>query len=264
MTSQQEAAYPDQKPTVYSFPRLDRSNHLTYTCPVMDKNKRIDLHTHSFFSDGALLPSEMLRRVQVLGYGVLAITDHADGSNLEGLIAQLVRFAHRDAHGFSVTLIPGVELTHVPPAQIPELARRARDLGAPLVVVHGESPVEPVAPGTNRAAVECPDVDILAHPGFITEEEAALAAANGVALELTARGGHNITNGHVARIARFTGARLVVNTDAHAPRDFIDQAHARRVALGAGLSSDEAETALAANAWSIVSRTLGAETASTT
>ena len=226
----------------------------------MDKSKRVDLHTHSFFSDGALLPSEMLRRVQVLGYGVLAITDHADGSNLDSLIAQLVRFARQDAHGFSVTFIPGVELTHVPPAQISELARRARDLGAPLIVVHGESPVEPVAPGTNRAAVDCPDVDILAHPGFITEEEAALAAANGVALELTARGGHNITNGHVARIARVAGAKLVVNTDAHTPSDFIDQAHARRVALGAGLSIEEAETALVTNAWGIVSGALDAET----
>ncbi len=230
----------------------------------MDKNTRVDLHTHSFFSDGALLPSEMLRRVEVLGYGVLAITDHADGSNLDSLIAQLTRFARQDARGFSVTFIPGVELTHVPPAQIPELARRARDLGAALVVVHGESPVEPVAPGTNHAAIDCPDVDILAHPGFISEEEAALAAANGVALELTARGGHNITNGHVARIARVAGAKLIVNTDAHAPSDFIDQADARRVALGAGLSIGEAETALITNAWSIVSRVFGAETARAT
>lgn len=223
----------------------------------MDENKRVDLHTHSFFSDGALLPSEMLRRVEVLGYGALAITDHADGSNLENLIAQLTQFSHQDAHGFDVTFIPGVELTHVPPAQIPKLARRARRLGALLVVVHGESPVEPVAPGTNRAAVECTDVDILAHPGFITDEEAALAAANGITLELTARGGHNITNGHVARIARSAGAKLVVNTDAHAPSDFLDQARAYRVALGAGLTNDEADTALVASAWSIVSSSLG-------
>ena len=222
----------------------------------MDKSKRVDLHTHSFFSDGVLLPSEMLRRVEVLGYGALAITDHADGSNLDGLISQLTRFAHQNAHGFDVTLIPGVELTHVPPAQIPELARRSRKLGALLVVVHGESPVEPVAPGTNRAALECLDVDILAHPGFITEEEASFAAANGIALELTARGGHNITNGHIVHIARDAGAKLVVNTDAHAPGDFLDQARARLVALGAGLTSDEAEAALVANAWNIVSSSL--------
>ncbi len=222
----------------------------------MDRNKRVDLHTHSFFSDGVLLPSEMLRRVEVLGYGALAITDHADGSNLDSLIRKLTRFSRDGAQGFGVTLIPGVELTHVPPDQISGLARRARALGALLVVVHGESPVEPVAPGTNRAAVECSDVDILAHPGLITEEEAALAAANGITLELTARGGHNITNGHVARIARAVGAKLVVNTDAHTPADFMDQARARLVALGAGLMPDESETALVSNAWCLVSSAL--------
>ena len=224
----------------------------------MDETKRVDLHTHSFLSDGALLPSEMLRRVEVMGYGALAITDHADSSNLEELLVQLNRLSQQEAHGFDVVLIPGVELTHVPPARIGSLALRARQLGARLVVVHGETPVEPVAPGTNRAAVECPEVDILAHPGFITEEEAALAASNGIALELTARGGHNITNGHVAQVARRAGAKLVINTDAHTPRDFMDQSRARLVALGAGLTEDEAEAALVSNAWDLVSRALDA------
>jgi histidinol phosphatase-like PHP family hydrolase len=224
----------------------------------MDETKRVDLHTHSFLSDGALLPSEMLRRVEVMGYGALAITDHADASNLEELLVQLSRLSQQEAHGFDVVLIPGVELTHVPPARIGSLALRARQLGARLVVVHGETPVEPVAPRTNRAAVECPEVDILAHPGFITEEEAALAASNGIALELTARGGHNITNGHVAQVARRTGAKLVINTDAHTPRDFMDQSRARLVALGAGLTEDEAEAALVSNAWDFVSRALAA------
>jgi putative hydrolase len=222
----------------------------------MDEHARVDLHTHSIFSDGALLPSEMLRRVEVLGYGALAITDHADASNLDELVSQLVRFFREGAAGFGVRFVPGIELTHVPPAQIGPLARRARRLGARLVLVHGETPVEPVFPGTNRAAVECPDVDILAHPGLITEEEAALAATNGLALELTSRGGHSLTNGHVADVARLTGARLLVNTDTHAPSDMIDQAHARVVALGAGLTEEEARAALVVNAWDLVSRAL--------
>jgi putative hydrolase len=220
----------------------------------MDENARIDLHTHSFFSDGALLPSEMLRRVEALGYAALAITDHADQSNLDELIAQLLRFANQGAAAFSVAFVPGVELTHVPPSQIAPLAHRARRLGARLVVVHGETPVEPVARGTNRAAIECPHVDILAHPGFITEEEAALAAANGTYLEVTSRGGHNWTNGHVVRIARLTGARLVVNTDAHVPADMIDQARAQMVALGAGMTEEEAHTALVTNPRQLVSQ----------
>jgi histidinol phosphatase-like PHP family hydrolase len=224
----------------------------------MDQDSRVDLHTHSFFSDGALLPSEMLRRVATLGYGALAITDHADASNLDELVAQMERFRERGSAGFGVTFIPGVELTHVPPMQIGPLARRARRLGALLVVVHGETPVEPVAPGTNRAAVECPDVDILAHPGLISEEHAALAASNGVTLELSSRGGHSLTNGHVARVARLTGAKLVVNTDTHAPSDMLDQARARLVALGAGLSEEEAAAALTTTPWSLVSTAVGA------
>lgn len=223
----------------------------------MDEKARIDLHTHSFFSDGDLLPAEMLRRAEVLGYGVLAITDHADASNLDELLAQLTRFYRVGTAGFEVAFIPGVELTHVPPVQVAPLARRARQLGARLVVVHGESPVEPVAPGTNRAAVECSDVDILAHPGFITEEEAALAAANGVALELTARGGHNLTNGHVARVARLADARLLINTDTHSPSDMIGQTRARLVGLGAGLGEIEVHTALVTSAWKLASRALG-------
>jgi histidinol phosphatase-like PHP family hydrolase len=222
----------------------------------MDESKRIDLHTHSFFSDGALLPAEMLRRVEVMGYGALAITDHADASNLVELLTQLTRFAREGADGFPVRFLPGVELTHVRPAQIAPLARRARELGAAIVVVHGESPVEPVIAGTNRAAIECPDVDILAHPGFITEEEVALAAASGIALELTARGGHNWANGHVARLARRAGARLLVNTDTHVPRDMLDQAGARLVALGAGLSEDEAHEALVVNAEHLLAKAL--------
>ena len=222
----------------------------------MDNSGRIDLHTHSFLSDGNLLPSEMLRRADVLGYAALAITDHADASNLEHIVAQLVRLYREGTGGFQVTFIPGVELTHIPPAQIAPLAHHAKRLGARLVVVHGETSVEPVLAGTNRAAVECPEVDILAHPGFITEEEAALAAAHGMFLELSARGGHSLTNGHVAHIARLTGARLVVNTDTHSPADMLDQARARKVALGAGLSQEEAEAALVIHPQAALSRAL--------
>ena len=222
----------------------------------MRRESRVDLHTHSLLSDGVLLPSEMLRRVEVLQYGALAITDHVDSSNLAQVVRSLALFYREGVHGFSTAFIPGVEITHVRPGQIAPLARRARQLGARLVVVHGETPVEPVVPGTNRAAVECPDVDILAHPGFLDETEAQLAAANGIALEISARGGHCLANGHVARLARLTGALLVVNTDSHSPADLRDQASARLVARGAGLTEEEADTALVTNAWALVSRAL--------
>lgn len=198
----------------------------------------IDLHTHTFFSDGALVPAEHLRRVEVLGYTAVAITDHADSSNMDFIIPRMIQAA-RDLNPFSRTrLLPGIELTHIPPALIGPLTRKARELGAQVVVVHGETIVEPVAPGTNLAAIEA-GADILSHPGFLSEAEAILAAQKGVFLELSGRKGHCLTNGHVARMALRNGARLVVNADAHAPGDFLTADMARMVALGAGLSEEE-------------------------
>jgi histidinol phosphatase-like PHP family hydrolase len=195
----------------------------------------IDLHTHTFFSDGALVPAEHLRRVEVLGYRAVAITDHADSSNMDFIIPRMIQAA-RDLNPHSTTrLLPGIELTHVPPALIGPLTRRARELGAQVIVVHGETIVEPVAPGTNMAAIEA-GVDVLSHPGFITEEEALLAARKGVLIEITGRKGHSLTNGHVAKMALKTGAKMAVNADAHAPGDFLTAEMARLVALGAGLS----------------------------
>jgi len=53
------------------------------------------------------------------------------------------------------------------PKLFPKLARKAKKLGAQIIVVHGETLVEPVIKGTNWSAVNCPDVDVLAHPGLI-------------------------------------------------------------------------------------------------
>jgi histidinol phosphatase-like PHP family hydrolase len=122
----------------------------------------IDLHTHSLFSDGALIPSELIRRLEAMGYLAAAITDHVDSSNLDHVVPRIVRVAEELNHAQSVKVIPGVELTHVPPVFIPSLVRRAREMGA----------------------------------------------------------------------------RLVLNSDSHAPADFMSEAFAQKVTQGAGLPSD--------------------------
>ncbi len=221
------------------------------------ETQRFDLHTHTFFSDGELLPSELIRRAQALGYVAIGISDHGDASNLEEIFSRLYNFLNEQRDDFPLTVIPSVELTHVPPSRIAALARRAKELGAGLVVVHGETVVEPVARGTNRAAVECPDVDILAHPGLITFEEARLAARTGVHLEISSRKGHALANGLVAQKAREAKALLVVNTDAHAPEDLMDQSLARIVACGAGLDEAEVEAATCTNPRRLVERAVG-------
>jgi len=204
----------------------------------------IDLHTHSFFSDGVLIPSELVRRLEFLEYTAAAISDHSDSSNMDFVIPRIVKVAEDLNRAQSVKVIPGVELTHIPPALLPSLGRKARELGAKLVVVHGETIVEPVAPGTNRAGLEA-GADILAHPGLISPEDARMAAQNGVFLEISARAGHSYTNGHVVRMAAEAGARLVLNSDGHSPRDFMTKEFAAKVAEGAGLASGSLSMLLA-------------------
>lgn len=200
-----------------------------------------DLHCHSLFSDGGLIPSELVRRLEVMNYKAVAITDHVDSSNLDFIIPRLIKAAKDINRHSSVRLIPGAEITHVHPDLIDPLAKDARHLGCDILVCHGETIVEPVCPGTNRAAIEA-DIDILAHPGLISEEEVKLAAQHGVFLELSGRKGHSLTNGHVAKLAKVHGAKLIINSDAHAPEDFMSAEKARKVGLGAGLRSEEVES----------------------
>ena len=205
-----------------------------------------DLHTHSTLSDGDMLPIELVRRAAVLGYRTIALADHVDSGNLSQVIAAQVPLKDLAA-AFGVTLLTGVEITHVPPSHIPLLAKRAKDEGADIVLVHGETVVEPVAPGTNLSACTCQEVDLLAHPGLITAEVAREATRRGIALEITSRAGHNRTNGHVVLEARAAGCTIVVDSDAHGPHDLMDRGAREAVARGAGLTAPEVAGALNLN-----------------
>ena len=214
----------------------------------------IDLHTHSLFSDGELIPAELVRRFEVAGYRALAITDHGDQSNIDLIIPRLVVFCEEINRLEGIRVIPGIELTHIRPEAIPALVSRSRKLGARLVVVHGETIVEPVAPRTNRMAIES-SVDILAHPGLITEEEVLLAKEHSVYLELTSRKGHSLTNGHVAKLAHRMGAPMILNSDTHAPGDIWSVARLHEIVVAAGLTEDDYHTMMK-NAESIAKRCL--------
>ena len=198
----------------------------------------IDLHTHSLFSDGVLLPAELIQRALRIGYEAIALTDHVDESNFDFVIPRIISACEAANRTMSIRAVPGVELTHVQPASIAALVRECRTRGARLIVVHGETLVEPVPEGTNLSALQA-GIDILAHPGLISPEAAQLAARNNVCLEITARKGHCLSNGHVARIAIQFGARLVLNTDTHTPDNLITTELARRIVVGSGLSEND-------------------------
>jgi putative hydrolase len=214
----------------------------------VDLGSRVEFHSHSIFSDGNLLPAALVREAEVKGHAALAITDHVDASNLREVIQSLCHFAKEMKGKLPLTFIPGVEISYLKPEYIPDYCRQAKKLGAKIIIVHGESPVEPVYPGTNHAAVQAKGlVDILAHPGNITDEDAILAAKNEVYLELSARQGHRHGNRQVAALAKKYRAKLIVDTDCHSEVDLITQEQAFQLCKEVGLSDEEAIRAIRDN-----------------
>lgn len=197
----------------------------------------IDLHTHSLLSDGELLPAELARRAKAKGYKVIGISDHADHTNIESVIASILKISSFITYHEGIKVLPGVEITHVPKQLIGGLIKFARELGIFYVVVHGETIAEPVEEGTNREAIKA-GADILAHPGLIDEDDVMLAKKHGVLLEISGRKGHSLTNGHVGRLAEKHGAKLIFDTDSHSPSDLTGMEQARKIVSGAGLKPD--------------------------
>ena len=213
-----------------------------------------DFHTHTCLSDGELTCIELIRRAVVHGYRTIAVTDHVGVGSLERIITELNRDCALAQEHWKINAIPGVELTHVPPAAIDKMAARARELGAKLVVVHGETIAEPVEKGTNLAAVRSRFVDILAHPGFLTAEERDIAVENGIFIEITARKGHSLTNGHVALMTQTCRANVLVNSDTHISEDLLTAAFAAAVACGSGIRQDELVQILEKNPQTLLRR----------
>tara|TARA_B100001245_G_scaffold101621_1_gene73991 strand:+ start:2677 stop:3264 length:588 start_codon:yes stop_codon:yes gene_type:complete len=171
-----------------------------------------------------------------IGYKTMAITDHVGPGNLEFVLNTLKTDCLMAEKRWDIEVLPGVEITHTPIEDINDLAKEAKKLGAKIVNVHGETIMEPVVAGTNLAAVSSPYVDILAHPGLISPEEAKIASQNGIFLEVSGRKGHGLSNGHVVKTASEAGASIILDSDAHEPEDLMTREYAEKVALGSGLN----------------------------
>lgn len=209
---------------------------------MTNKNRKpmIGLHSHTIFSDGVLLPSELIRRAEEKGYSAFALTDHVDSSNIDFVVPRLVKVCKALNKFWKIRAIPGVEITHAPVQEIGHLVKFARKRGAKVVLVHGETVSEPVIKGTNRAALNA-RCDILAHPGLITEDDVKLAKANGVFLEITTRKSHSATNKRLYKMSKRSGARLVLNTDAHDECDVVTYEEAVKILKYIGMSKADIE-----------------------
>jgi len=213
-----------------------------------------DFHTHTFLSDGNNSPIELVRFAVVYGYRCIALTDHGSYSNLDFIISRLKKDCELAEKYWDINVIPGVELTNVPSKSIDDMARAARELGAKIVAVHGESIVENVEPGTNLEAVKSKYVDFLAHPGILKLEEAKLAASNGIFIEISSRVGHSLTNGLVTSIGREAGVKFLINSDAHSHSDLFNFGMQEKIGLGSGLGKDEIKEIASKNCMELIKR----------
>ncbi|MDR1613613.1 MAG: histidinol phosphate phosphatase domain-containing protein [Planctomycetota bacterium] len=198
-----------------------------------------DYHMHTIISDGDLIPAELIRRGEIAGYRILGISDHSDLATIASQLPVIAGAAKAENVNGRVRVLAGTEITHVRPGQILEAVRMAREVGAQYVMVHGETLSEPVAPGTNRAAIEA-GVDILAHPGLIDPDDVRLASERGVFLEISGRRGHSLANGHVAKLAHKYGAKLIFGSDTHTVGDVPTRSFAHRICRAAGLDETAA------------------------
>lgn len=214
---------------------------------------RYDFHSHTFLTDGSTSATDMWHNALAKGHRALAVTDHLYGEDPGPMMARLLQ-EQKAFETEGITTLVGVELSMISPRRIADHAKAARKAGAEIVIVHGETPMEPVPAGTNRAAIMSNAIDVLAHPGFLTEEDAELAKAHEVALELTPRRGHSWGNGVVAKTALATGADLVVDSDAHDPEQLIRYEQARKVALGAGVPVSHVQRVLSESPLKLLKR----------
>ncbi|MDA8396199.1 MAG: histidinol phosphate phosphatase domain-containing protein [Candidatus Dormibacteraeota bacterium] len=199
-----------------------------------------DFHTHTTISDGHAAPLVMARRCLENGYGAYVCSDHVDEASVERRVPEIVAACREVERELDLPAIPAVEVTRVAPERVAVVAARARSLGALLVVVHGETLGDFPQPGLNLAAARCPDVDILGHPGLISNQAAEAARENGIHLEISAAGLHGLTNGHVTKVAVSLGAHLVLDSDAHRPEALLTAQRAQNLLEGSGLDIEAA------------------------
>ena len=69
-----------------------------------------------------------------------------------------------------------------------------------------------------------------------------LAKKNDIFLEVTTRASHNLTNGHMSRVAKTSNAKLLINTDTNSPNDLINKKFALKTVVSTGLNEDMAKT----------------------
>jgi DNA polymerase (family 10) len=200
---------------------------------VTQSDLRGDLHMHTTETDGRDELRAMAEAARRLGHEYIAVTDHskalamANGLDEHRALEHAARIRALNGEIDGLTLLAGIECDILADGSLDLADDCLAQLDIVIASVHSHFSMEG-AQMTERVlrALECPFVDILAHPtgrlllkrdGYRIDVErlATSAARHGVAMEINCQTDRLDLNDSHARLARERGVRLVISTDAH-------------------------------------------------
>jgi DNA polymerase (family 10) len=198
---------------------------------------RGDLHMHTTATDGRADALTMAKAARDAGLSYVAITDHSRALAMANGLDEPRALAHaravRALNGRDdldgMTLLAGIECDILPDGTMDLAHDCLAQLDIVVASLHSALGQEP-AQMTDRLlkAIECPWVDVIAHPTgrlILKREPAradmdrvfAAAASHGVAMEINGQPDRLDLDDVLARRAKERGVPLTVASDAHSP-----------------------------------------------
>ena len=192
---------------------------------------------HTTATDGRADAWTMARAARDTGLEYIAITDHSKALAMANGLDETRALEHarqiralngRDDLG-GLRVLAGIECDILPDGRLDLAADCLAELDIVIASVHSALDQDE-AQMTDRLlrAIECPWVDVIAHPtgaGVLRREPSRAkmdrvfdaAMAHGVALEINSQPDRLDLDDVLARRARDRGVRLIIDTDAHSP-----------------------------------------------
>jgi putative hydrolase len=224
--------------------------------PLVESGYRGDLHSHTDWSDGGATVLAMAEAARARGYEYLAITDHSprisvvNGLGPERLAAQRRLVDEATAAVDGITVLQGCEVDILEDGSLDLPDETLAGLDVVIASPHVKLRMER-AQMTERMlrAVQHPEVTILGHPtgrrpgsrpGADYDVEAVFraAAAAGVVMEIDCDPARMDLSPELAALACSLGCRFSLDSDAHAPDQFVYTDLGLWTARRAGVETD--------------------------
>ncbi len=198
------------------------------------KDIKGDLHMHTSETDGQAPAEEMIAAAKARGYKYMAITDHsklvrvAGGMDEKRLLKQLEKIKRIAQKEKGIKVLTGIEVDILEDGKLDLEDYAIKELDVVIAAIHSKFSL-PKEKQTARVlkAMDNKYVNILAHPSgrLITTRKALQldfdkvfkkAAGHNIFLEINTHGDRIDLNDAHARRAKELGAKITINTDAHA------------------------------------------------